>query len=89
MNLSLMRNEMERFFRVFFTSSCGFGRPKKVCGETVAGVFFRPFAVVGAQIGEGKKKKLETMTMSGFRVLGFGIWSATSCQECMVDQLRT
>jgi hypothetical protein len=27
--------------------------------------------------------------MSGFRVLGFGIWSATSCQECMVDQLRT
>ncbi len=51
--------------------------------------FFRPFAVVGSQIGEGKKKKLETMTMSGFRVLGFGIWSATSCQECMVDQLRT
>lgn len=41
MNLSLMRNEMEIFFRVFFTSSCEFGRPKKVCGETVAGVFFQ------------------------------------------------
>jgi hypothetical protein len=24
----------------------------------VAGVFFRPFAVVGSQIGEGKKKKI-------------------------------
>jgi hypothetical protein len=37
----------------------------------VAGVFFRPSAVVGSHIGEDKKKKIETMTiviMSGFRV---------------------
>ncbi|CAM6027553.1 unnamed protein product [Sphagnum balticum] len=27
--------------------------PRKVCGETVAGVFFRPSAVVGSHIGEG------------------------------------
>lgn len=45
----------------------------------MAGVFFRPFAVVGSQIGEGKEKKLETMMMvmmSGFRVLGFGLQQA-------------
>jgi hypothetical protein len=63
-----------RFFsHVFFTSSCGF-----LVGD-VAGVFFRPFAVVGSQIGEGKKKKIETMMMvmmSGFRVLGFGLQQA-------------
>jgi hypothetical protein len=76
----MMQNEMEIGFRVFFTSSCGFlvGR-KRFVERLVAGVVFRPFAVVGSQIGEGKKKKIETMmmvTMSGFRVLGFGLQQA-------------
>jgi hypothetical protein len=31
---------------------------------------------VGSQIGEGKKKKLETMMMYGFWVLGFGLQQA-------------
>jgi len=48
--------------------------PKKFCGETSAGVFFRPFAVVGSQIGEGKKKK--NRNDDDVWILGFGLQQA-------------
>jgi hypothetical protein len=80
MNLSMMRNEMEIFFRVFFISSCGFLVGRKRLVERLWREFFSdPSQWWDHRSAKVKRKKLETMMvvmMSGFRVLGFGLQQA-------------